>query len=129
MTKVVNLFLTKKSILIFLSVAIVATLVWVVPLYRVLKRDAEIEHILERDYKFDVCAQYALLVTKAGWFPCYNCPEGKIYLYEGEVWKYGKTCLGELVRYPAGLPFKDLVFVPQYEGTEQECLIEEKRKI
>ncbi len=129
MTKVVNLFLTKKSVWIFLSVAVFATFLFAIPLHRILKRDAEIERIIEKDYSFDQCVQYALIATRNGWYPCFNCSDGKIYLSIGEVWKYGKTCIGELKRYAQGLPYKNLKFEPQYYGTEKECLIEEKTKI
>lgn len=71
----------------------------------------------------------ALVVSKEGWFPCYNCPETKIYMYVGEVWKYGKTCLAEKGRYPSGLPHPFLAFQAQFYGTEKECLIAEKEKI
>lgn len=110
-------------------VAITISLSVVLPLPRILKRDREIEHILEKKYVNQYCMQYALIVAKDGWFPCYNCVVGTIYLHVGEIWKYGKTCNGQSGRYPLGLPFKDLIFQPQFYGTEQACLLEEKLKI
>lgn len=97
---------------------------------RAAKRDKEIERIESHSYKYDNCEQYALVALKNGWFPCYNCgTKDSIYLYAGEVWKYGKTCLGENLRYSNGLPTANLRFIQQFKGTEKECLIIEKEKI
>ena len=52
-----------------------------------------------------------------------------IFLYKDEVWKYGKTCNGESGRYTSGLPFQNLRYLSEFTGNEQECLLEEKRKI
>jgi len=128
MTKVVNILGNRKAISIFLVVSVCFVL-WCIPLERVLKRDREIEGIIEKEYPLNYCIQYALIATADGYFPCYNCAEGQIYLLSGEVWKYGKTCNGETGRYPNGLPVPNLKFVIQFEGTETMCLIEEKRKI
>lgn len=129
MTNVINLLGIKKTVILLLIVSALAVMSVAIPVSRVLKRDKEIERIKEKEYRFDLCMQYALVVTKEGWFPCYNCPEGKIYMYVGEVWKYGKTCLDEAGRYPGGLPRPFLTFKPQYYGTEKDCLIMEKEKI
>jgi len=77
-----------------------------------------------------LCEQYALVARVSGWYPCYNCgTETKIFLNKGEVWKYGKTCNGSIKRYPNGLPDNNLEYFIQFRGTEDACLIEEKRKI
>jgi hypothetical protein len=96
---------------------------------RILKRDREIERIKEKEADCKSCMQYALIVSKDGWFPCYRCSKSLIYMHIGETWKYGKTCLDLSVRYPDGLPLPNLIFQPQFYGTEQECLIVEKQKI
>ncbi len=72
----------------------------------------------------------ALVAIESGWFPCFKCGgRDSIYLYENEVWKYGKTCNGQEGRYSGGFPTSFLEYVPEFFGTEQACLIEEKRKI
>jgi len=70
------------------------------------------------------------LVAKLnGWYICYkNIEIDSIYLFKGEVWKYGKTCMGQDKRY-SDLDKLRLDYLPQFMGSEQECLIEEKRKI
>ena len=129
MANLINLLETKKIVLVLFVVSSVFLFSIAIPIDRILKRDNEIEHIREKEYRFDVCVQYALIVSKEGLFPCYNCPEGEIYMYIGEVWKYGKTCLLETGRYPSGLPHPFLVFQAQFYGTEKDCLIAEKEKI
>jgi len=128
MTKVSNLIVIMKAIALFLVIPLVSIL-WFLPNERVLKRDKEIEHILSKECQNDFCVQYALVATEEGYFLCYGCAEGQIYLYPGEIWKYGKTCKGQSGRYPSGFPVPNLKFVIQFEGTESECLVEEKRKI
>jgi len=129
MTNIINLFGIKKTIILLFIVSALAVVSIAIPINRILKRDKEIERINEKDYRLKACMQYALVVTKDGWFTCYNCAEGKIYMHIGEVWKYGKTCFYETGRYPSGLPHPFLTFQPQYYGTEKDCLIIEKEKI
>ncbi len=124
--------LNRQRSVLLLFVAVVATAVfvyWYSPLERILKRDQEIERIIEKNCKFDVCIQYALVARVDGWYSCYGCTSGKIFLKAGEIWKYGKTCLGEIKRYAKGLPDSRLSFIVQFNGTEKECLVEEKNKI
>jgi len=128
MTKVVNLLGTKNTIGLFLLVPVIFFMFYLSK-DRVLKRDKEIDSIITKNYSSNFCVQYALVATTSGNFPCYNCSSGNVYLFAGEIWKYGKTCNGASGRYPNGLPFPDLKFVIQFEGTEEQCLIEEKRKI
>lgn len=76
--------------------------------------------------------QYALIANLDGYYPCYTCPNGAttIYLYKGEVWKYGATRKGEEKRYPGksyGAP--NLSFIVQFQGNFGECLKMEKIKI
>ena len=129
MTKLLFFFDLKKNGLLLFLVSAIAVASFNVPTERILKRDREIDRIKEHDYRIERCVQYALVVSKDGWFTCYNCPSGKIYMYVGEIWKYGKTCTGVSVRYPNGFPHPFLTFQAQFYGTEKECLIEEKRKI
>ena len=125
-----NLVLNKSRILIFLSAVLATALIYyAIPKVRILKRDREISRIITKtDIKFN-CIQYALIVRKEGLYPCYNCLTKTIYMYVGEVWKYGKTCNGEKGRYSGGMPYKYLRFTLQFMGTENECLIIEKTKI
>ena len=126
-----NLFFSKRAVLLFIAVVnlIFAFIYFAIPKERLLKRDMEIERIFEKEYRFDSCIQYALIARINGWFPCTHCSGSQIYLLSGEVWKYGKTCLSDVKRYPGGLPDARLRFVPLFLGTEKECLIEEKQKI
>lgn len=86
---------------------------------------------LAREYeKLENSQQYVLLVKKPGWFPCYNCPaQDSIYLYIGEVWKYGVTKNGKPGRYGSTLPIPNLQYWIQFQGSIELCLKEEKRKI
>lgn len=86
---------------------------------------------LEREYeKLDNSEQYALLASSNGWFPCYNCiGRDSIFLYFGEVWKYGVTKNGQAGRYGSTLPVSNLLYQTQLEGSIELCLKEEKRKI
>ena len=121
-----------KNGLIILTIITTFVLFFLIKLSveRVKKKTLEIERIESRSYTKDNCVQYALVATKNGWFPCYKCGNrDSIYLFEDEIWKYGKTCNTEQIRYSSGLPLENLRFRIQFEGTEQECLIEEKEKI
>lgn len=80
--------------------------------------------------EIDEAEQYALKARRPGYFPCYNCFEEKeIYLHQDEIWKYGVTMKGEKGRYKDGLPYKNLVYVIELEGTMNECLKREKKQI
>ena len=61
-----------------------------------------------------------------------------IWLEEGEVWRYGKTCITEIGRYPGKIYYQDakwkltlrnIVYDPEFIGSETECLVKEKEKI
>jgi len=97
---------------------------------RAAKKALEIDRIMTKTYPNEFCEQYALIARKNGWFPCYNCgTSDSVYLYKGEVWKYGKTCFGEQGRYPNGLPTENLEYINEFSGDEKECLLMEKEKI
>jgi len=104
------------------------------------KRDSSIAEVYKR--KKDNCEQYVLKVKIAGWYPILKDGErnatDSIWLNVNEVWRYGKTCIEEKGRYPNGVYYKDtywkltkdhLKYEIQFEGSEIECLAEEKRKI
>jgi len=126
--KTINL---KNSLLILAIVTTFAvTFFFKLSIERAEKKAIEIDRINDKTYPNRYCVQYALIAVTDGWFPCYNCGVAEsIYLKEGEVWKYGKTCNGEQGRYPNGLPHKNLMFKIQFTGNESECLIMEKEKI
>jgi len=94
------------------------------------KKAKEIERILNKSFDDKTCEQYALTATISGYYPCYQkkSESTTIWLNKGEVWKYGKTCLGEEIRYKNLTQLK-LKYVTQFSGTEKECLVEEKNKI
>jgi hypothetical protein len=107
-----NVITVKTSLLILAILTTFVVFFFKLSIERAAKKAREIERIESHSFKYDNCEQYALLVLKNGWFPCYNCgTSDSIYLYKGEVWKYGKTCFGEQRRYPNGLPYKNLVIV------------------
>jgi len=120
----------KTSLLILAVITTFAMFFFKLSIERAAKKAQEIERIESHSFQYQNCVQYALVAAENGWFPCYNCGTlDSIYLYKNEVWKYGKTCKGESVRYANGLPAKLLVFEVEFEGTEKECLILEKEKI
>ncbi len=121
----------KTSLLIMAIVSTFAvTFFFKLSIERAEKKAIEIERIADKTYPNNYCVQYALVALNDGWFPCYNCGVAEsIYLKEGEIWKYGKTCNGEQGRYPNGLPHKNLLFKIQFIGNEKQCLIMEKEKI
>ncbi len=120
----------KTSLLILAIVStFVVTFFFKLSIERAAKKAQEIERIESHSFQYQNCEQYALVALNDGWFPCYNCDKDSIYLYAGEVWKYGKTCLGENLRYSNGLPTANLRFIQQFKGSEKECLIIEKEKI
>ncbi len=125
-----------KNSKIFIIFALVVGLVSVLLYfdYREDKKNSEIERIKQRPEKEkysnpNSCEAYSLRARTRGDFPCYNCGiKTTIYLKEGEVWKYGKTCIGEEKRY-YNLEELNLQFYVEYKGTEKECLIREKELI
>jgi len=121
----------KTSLLILAIVTTFAVTFFIrLSIERAAKKAREIERIESHSFQYQNCEQYALVATEYGWFPCYNCGTAdSIYLYEKEVWKYGKTCFGEQGRYPNGLPCDNLFYQQQFSGTEKECLVMEKEKI
>jgi len=126
-----NAITVKTSLLILAIVSTFAVTFFIkLSIERAAKKAREIERIESQSFQYQNCEQYALVASENGWFPCYNCgTTDSIYLYKGEVWKYGKTCFGEQRRYPNGLPYPNLRYILQFSGSEKECLIAEKEKI
>lgn len=92
-------------------------------------RKEKLEKELE---EIDNAIQYSLRATEDGYFPCYTCPDGMgtIYLYKGEIWRFGTTRKGDNGRYPSGnYGAPNIFFVPEFVGTYGECLKMEKIKI
>ncbi len=112
------------------------------PKERTKKRDDAIDRVIRRKHKKENCEQYALLAVHSGYYPVLYrgkiIANDSIWLNIGEVWKYGKTCNGELLRYTQQIYYKDnkqvlnredLQYFTEFYGSESECLIEEKKKI
>ena len=74
--------------------------------------------------------QYALRAIRGGMYPCFSClSSDSIFLYSGEIWKYGITTKGQNRRYGRFLMNNSLQYEIQYKGLLHDCLKEEKRKI
>ena len=86
---------------------------------------------MEKEIKdFEGAEQYALRAGTNGWYPCYSCPDTThLYLYIGQVWKYGITTKGEKGRYGKANQKLSLNYEIQYEGDLAECLKQERLKI
>ena len=91
-----------------------------------------LEKLLNLFKKFDENAeQYALVADIDGIYPCPSCSnEGTIWLFNGEVWKYGVSVNGEAGRYTIGfLRSNHLRYEMQFKGGLTECYKQEKIKI
>jgi hypothetical protein len=90
------------------------------------QRQQELEERLNR---LNRASQYVLRAARDGNFPCYNCGQDSlIFLYKGEVWKYGVTYAERRYRN-AWLERMNLLYQTEYRGTVEECLIQEAYKI
>jgi hypothetical protein len=79
--------------------------------------------------KFENAEQYVLYARISGYYACLSCLDTThIYLSRGEVWKYGVTINGQKGRYSAE-KLDNFIYFPQFKGTLQQCLIEERKKI
>jgi len=84
----------------------------------------------ERIDRLNNAEQYALLAKTTRYYPCSHCPKGKFFLNKNEIWKYGVTINGQSKRYTDEyLQSINVVYSIEYEGTLQECLEEEAKKI
>ena len=75
--------------------------------------------------------QYALLVIRPGFYRCDRCHIDSLFMYTGEVWKYGVTAQQtgpDRYRYE---PYEreNFQFQEQFQGTRQQCEDEENRKL
>ena len=126
MEKSINL---PKKLIIFVSLLLLSVFLYqVLPVERTHKMTKEIERIRTKTDDEKLCVQYALVAVKDGFYPCYKCKTARIFLKRGEVWKYGKTCIGKDKRY-SDLDERNLTFIREFKGTEKQCLIIEKQKI
>ena len=109
---------------------------------RIAKRDSAIERVIKRNTKKENCEQYVLTARRSGYYPVLyrgiRIAKDSIWLNTGDVWKYGKTCVGEADRYSNLIYYYDgkylldnsiLRYRKQFVGSEKNCLIEEKKKI
>jgi len=136
-------------VVLFLTFALVVGYVWYAPdgepqlaPDRKVKRDSSIGRTYERHRKKENCEQYVLTAARAMWFPVLKRGEvnatDSIWLNVGEVWRYGKTCFTDEIRYKGRIYYKDakykltpteLQYSVEFRGTETECLVQEKTKI
>lgn len=93
-------------------------------------KEWRLEELDKKIKEFEEAEQYALIAKADGQYICYVCNRGTCFLQKGMVWKYGVTRRGVDKRYPGDSLFKmNLYYQIEFQGTHQECLIEEKRKI
>ncbi|AEE50267.1 hypothetical protein [Haliscomenobacter hydrossis] len=91
------------------------------------KREKQLERRLKR---LEEAEQYVLRARKNGFYPCYNCGKDTlIFLFSGEIWKYGVTIQGEKDRFRSMLDRLDLSYRVEYAGRLDECLKQEAIKI
>lgn len=88
------------------------------------KLDKELEYL-------ESAEQYVLRAAKSGWYQCFSCEStDKIFLFAGEVWRYGYTTKGVSGRYSQKfLQVNRLIYQVQFEGTIEQCMREERVKI
>lgn len=88
------------------------------------------EELIKQIEEIEDTEQYALKAEVPGWYDCYHCPGGRIFLDAFAIWKYGVTRKGEKVRYSKDFLGKGkLRYEVQFRGNYAQCLIEEKRKL
>lgn len=88
------------------------------------KQAREIAQIAKRSLTLKQGFTYELQATRSGYYP--NVRGGKVYLNQGEVWKYGETTKG-FERYPKrDLEDWGVYMKPIYYGNTIEIKIQEK---
>ena len=101
---------------------------WVEGLHQLPPR--HLEKLDQKIREIDDAEQYALIAQVFGWYECFGCPNDKVYLAPGQVWKYGVTRKGERVRHGLDYAIKNnLSYVIQFRGDIGNCLIQKKIKI
>ncbi|HPH22035.1 MAG TPA: hypothetical protein PLE32_24765, partial [Haliscomenobacter sp.] len=74
--------------------------------------------------------QYALIIDVPGYYPCFSCKDSVlIFLYTGEIWRYGSTVKQENGRYRNSLRGKNMTYQTQFVGNIFECKKQELLKI
>lgn len=91
------------------------------------EREAELNR---RKEQYDNAEQYALVAAQSGWYQCFNCgDETKIYLYIGEVWKYGVSKNGSRRYTNIWYRTNKLQYVTEFQGTWTDCFKRELDQI
>jgi hypothetical protein len=90
-----------------------------------LERLADLE---KRTKQIDYAEQYVLLVTADGWFPCFNEASKKVYLYVGEVWKYGVSKHGVKRHNSRWYQQMKVEYWTQFRGSYGICVRQELEK-
>jgi hypothetical protein len=66
--------------------------------------------------------QYVLLAKDDGYYECAHCPQGRFYLYKGEIAKVGTTLRKEGGRYTQKFyNTEKLQYITEYRGSKQEA--------
>ncbi len=68
-----NVITVKTSLLILAVFTTFALFFFKLSIERAEKKAQEIDRIESHTYERTDCLQYALVVAKNAWFPCYNC--------------------------------------------------------
>jgi hypothetical protein len=132
-----DFFFFKPRFIVWIVLCFLVSLVWMSSEEFIIWKEGDPELSPERQgklerelWELENAEQYVLRARYSGYFPCYSCGEQMdIFLFVGEVWRYGVTRKGEKGRYSTGLPNKKLLYLVEYEGPLQECLKQEKMKI
>ncbi len=91
--------------------------------------EKRLEKLHKDTLKLQNAEQYVLIALESGYYPCFTCKDTTaIWLYQNEVWRYGVTINGKEMRYPKST-FKNLVYLVEFKGNLQQCLVEERKKI
>jgi hypothetical protein len=88
------------------------------------------EELKKRKTKIDNAEQYALVAASNGLYPCFNCRDKQhIFLYIGEVWKYGVSKNGSKRYSKSWYQSSNLTYITQFKGLYSECFKRELEKI
>lgn len=88
-----------------------------------------LEKLHKDSIKFEKAQQYVLYAAQTGWYECFSCRDTThIYLYAGEVWKYGYTINGAEIRYSQEMR-KKFTYFAQFIGDVKQCMFEERKRI
>jgi hypothetical protein len=91
--------------------------------------EKRLEKLHKDSIKFEKAQQYVLYAAQTGWYECFSCRDTThIYLYAGEVWKYGYTINGAEIRYSQEMR-KKFTYFAQFIGNVQQCMLEERKKL